>query len=214
MLLHLVKKDILIAKKYVLVITLFLIAFPLFVTIIAPQIAGSLSFLYMIFLAQVVLLQAISQEEAKYPKAIALLCASPYPRSTFVKAKYTFFLLVFAYCYIVHTIIMLIANKSNILDLTMALALLLLSTIIYGIYIPIELKFGFIKAKFFFTILIMMFAFGPIISSNLLSNITFDFSALTSIPSSIKNLALGLMSIIVLGISMAVSIKIYSKKEL
>lgn len=214
MLLHLVKKDILIAKKYVLVIMLFIIAFPLFVTVVAPQIEGLISFLYIVALGEIVLLQVISQEEAKYPKAAALLCASSYPRSTFVKANYTFFLLLFAYCYIAYTLVMLVVNRAGVLDLTAILTVLLVGVIIYGIYIPVEFKFGAVKARFIFTIAILALALGPMLFTDLFANITIDFSALATIPASIKNIVLALVSIAVFSISMMVSIRIFSKKEL
>ena len=219
MVLHLVKKDILIAKKFVFVAMLVVIAVPLLIMLTAPSIPGFLPFLYMVVIGELLLLQAISQEEAKYPKAVALLCAAPYTRSAFVKAKYIFFILIFAYCCVVNTLLMLVINKQpNSLDLTAMLAVLLVSVIIYGIYMPIEFKYGLVKAKFVFMIAIFAFSLGPTIFAtifaNFFANITIDFSALAAISSGVKNIVLALASIAVFGISMMVSTKIFSKKEL
>lgn len=215
MLLHLVKKDILIAKKIVFVAMLVVIAIPLLIMLAAPELAGFFPFLYMVVIGELLLLQAISQEEAKCPKAAALLCAAPYTRSDFVKAKYLFFLLIFAYCCIVHVLMMLVINQQpNSLDLTMMLVVLLVSVLIYGIYMPIEFKYGLVKAKFVFLIAIFSFSFGPTIFMDLFANITIDFSALAAIPSGVKNIVLTLASIAVFGISMMASTKIYSNKEL
>lgn len=214
MLWNLVKKDILIAKKYVIVTMLVVIAIPLFIMFSAPSLSGFFPFLYMVAMAELLLLQAISQEEAKYPKATALLCTAPYTRSAFIKAKYVFSLLIFAYCYIVHTLVMLVIDKSNILDLTTILMVLLFSVLLYGIYMPIEVRYGAVKAKFVFMIMIFVLSFGPVVFANLFANITIDISALAAISSTIKNIVLVLASMLVFGISMRVSTKIFSKKEL
>lgn len=214
MLLHLIKKDFLIAKKGVFVTMLLVIAMPLFIMLIAPSFSGFSLFLYMVALGELILLQTISQEEAKYPKAAALLCAAPYPRSTFVWAKYIFFILIFAYCYIIYTLMMLAVNQLNTLDLTAMLTVLLFSAIIYGIYMPIEFKYGLVKAKFVFMTAIFALGFGPAVFTNLFANIKVDFLVLAEIPPYMKNIVLLLASVAVFGISMMVSTKIFSEKEL
>jgi len=215
MLLNLVRKDILIAKKYVFVTMLVVIAIPLFIMLAAPSLSGFFPFLYTVVISELLLLQAISQEEAKCPKASALLCAAPYTRSAVVKAKYVFSLLIFAYCCIVYAIMMLVINQQpNNFDLTTILTVLLFSVIIYGVYMPIEFKYGLTKAKFVFMIGIFALSFGPVLFANLFANITIDFSALAAISSGVKNIVLALASIAVFGISMMVSTKIFSKKEL
>lgn len=215
MLLTLVKKDMLIAKQFVFVTMLVVIAIPLFIMWIAPSLSsGFIPFLFTVIIVELMLLQYISQEEAKYPKATALLCTAPYTRSTLVKAKYLFFVLIFAYCYIVNTLIMLVMDKSNFLDITSTLAVLLLSVLIYGIYMPIEVKYGNSKARFVFMIIIFALSFGPIVFAKLFANITIDFSALTAIPAIIKNIMLALTSIVIFAVSLLVSIKIFSRKEL
>ena len=143
------------------------------------------------------------------------LCAAPYTRSAVVKAKYVFSLLIFAYCCIVYAIMMLVINQQpNNFDLTTILTVLLFSVIIYGVYMPIEFKYGLTKAKFVFMIGIFALSFGPVLFANLFANITIDFSALAAISSGVKNIVLALASIAVFGISMMVSTKIFSKKEL
>lgn len=214
MLLNLVRKDILIAKKYVFATMAIIVVIPLFFLFAAPDVLGSgfICFLYMVVLGEVVLLQAISQTEGKYPKAAALLCAAPYKRSSIVIAEYIFFLLIFAYCYIAHTLLMLMINPANLLDLTTILTVFLISAVMYGFYMPFEFKFGFIKAKYLFMIIIILFSVGPTLFRNLLAGI--DFSALAAIPVYAKNIGLALLSIMILGASMIVSIKIFFRKEL
>jgi len=214
MLLHLVKKDILIAKKFVFMTMFVAIAIPLFMMWTAPLWSAFIAFFYMVAISELLLLQTISQEEAKNPKATALLCATPYPRNTIVKAKYIFFLLIFAYCYVAHSLLMLITNQSNILDLTAILTVLLFTVIICGVYMPIEFKYEIVKAKFIFMITIFALSFGPLIFVNFFEKVPIDFSALAAISSGVKNIVLALASVVVFSISMMVSIKIFAKKEL
>lgn len=169
MLLHLIKKDILLVKNLVLVAMLINIAIPLFFIFTIPFSTGLLPFLYMVILTEIILLQSISAMEAKSPKASSLLCTTPYSRKTLVKAKYIFFILLFAFCYVVHTLLSLIVDPPNILNLTSVLTVLLFGTIAYGIYMPIEFKYGNVKARFVFMTLIFIVSLGPMIFTNFLA---------------------------------------------
>lgn len=214
MLLHLIKKDILIAKKYVFITMLIIIAIPLSVMLVVPSVSSLAPFLYMVVLGEAMLLQTISQEEAKNPKTTALLCAAPYQRKNFVQAKYALFFLIFAFCWLIHTFVTFFINKSNILDLTTILTVMLVGAIICGFYIPIEFKYGVVKAKFVFMIVIFMFSLGPSLLGNFFGSIKLDFSVLETISPAIKNSLLILANLMVLGISMLLSTRIFLKKDL
>jgi len=214
MLFHLIKKDFLIAKTHILIILILIGVMPLIYARLEPNMSGFFPFLYMVIVGEIVLLQSVSQLEAKNPKAAALLCTTPYVRNTIVKAKYVFFILIFTYCYVMHTVITLLVNKTNLLDANSILMVLLISVIIYGTYMPIEFKYGVIKAKFIFITTILVISLGPMLLSNLLPYITIDFLLLPTIPPGIMNIVLALVSIAVFAVSMMVSLKIFSKKEL
>ena len=214
MLLNLVKKDILITKKLTLITMLVIIAIPLFVTWKAPSLPGFVPFLYMVIMAELLVLQTGSQIEAKNPKAASLLCAVPYTRSAFVKAKYVLLLLIFAYCFVMHTIVMLIVNRANILGLPAALAVLFLAIIIFGLYLLFEFKYGFVKARFFFIIVIFVLSLGPSVYKSLFPDITIDFSNLQAIPVNAQCLLLAAADIAAFIIFMFASIRIYAKKDL
>lgn len=212
MLLQLIKKDILIAKKYVFIVLLVMAVIPC-VVLVAPDIPAFIPFLYMVILGQLILLQAISQIEAKNPKATALLCAGPYPRHMFVLAKYALFFLIFFYCCIVHTGMMLLLNRAYMLDLTTMLSVLCISVLLFGIYMPIEFKHGFIKAKFFFTTIILLFAMGPSLLVTLLKRLDLAVALPASIPTFWGGI-LAFVCILITGISILVSVRIFSKKDL
>jgi len=217
MLLHLIKKDILLVKNNVLFMMFAIIAIPFFIAWRLPE-AGSfrspLAFIYMVVMGVLMICMFVSTAEAKYPKAASLLCALPYSRTTFVMAKYVLFLLIFAYCFIVHTLVSLILSEIAPLSPTVVLASLLGITIIYGIYMPCEFKFGYEKTKFVFMLSIFTLSFGTPLISNLMKRTNIDFSALSAIPAAIQWLVLAAATIMILFISVMASIKIYSGKEL
>lgn len=216
MVLNLIKKDILIAKNLFWAIMILVIAIPLFFMLAAPASISSFAFLYMVILSEVILAQSISSIEAQSPKAPALLCTAPYTRKSLVSAKYIFFILLFAFCYAVHTLLSFIINPSFILDVTSFLTVLLCGVIIYGIYMPIEFKYGNVKARFVFMVIILLFSVGPPLFTNFFADI--DFSGLighiSSIPVIAKCFALGLSSAILFFVSMGVSVRIFANKEL
>lgn len=214
MLLQLVKKDFLIVKKYVFFMMLLAVAVPLFVAWQLPEITGVISFIYTVVFTELIICQAVSAEESKYPKAAALLCSVPYTRSTIVKAKYVFFLLLFAYCWIVYTLMAVFIPSVGAIDLTVVLSVLLAGMIVYGIYLPLYFKYGAEKTRFFFMICIFIMAFGMPVIYNYLAGLQIDFSVLASIPVPIVNLIMAVLFAVALGVSVAASIRIYSKKEL
>ncbi|NLI53280.1 MAG: ABC-2 transporter permease [Clostridiales bacterium] len=214
LLFQLVKKDLLLIKRYVVVTMLLLVAIPLFIMRTAPSLPGMLSFLYMVALGELMLLQALSQTEAKSPRAVALLCAAPYSRNTVVQAKYLFFFLTFAYCYVAYTLMTLDANTGALLDVMSVFIVLLCSITIFAIYLPVEFRYGLVKAKFIFMIAVFAFSLGPILISSLFSNISIDFSALEALPYGIKIAALALASVVILWVSMTASLRIFNGKDL
>lgn len=219
MILHLIKKDILLARKYVIIVMLVAFIIPLLFLVVDRRSETSISafipFLYMVVLTQIVLLQNVSHLESKNPKAPALLCASPYTRKTLVQAKYAFFALLFVYCFIAHSLVSLIVDVSKLLDLTSVLAVLLISVALYGVYVPVEFKYGVIKTKFIFTITILLISLGPVLFAELLPNIiALDFSVFSAIPTAILNTLLAVLSMALFLVSITVSMKIYAKKEL
>ena len=190
------------------------IAVPLFVAWRVPEIGGVISFIYTVVFTELIICQSVSAEESKYPKSAALLCSVPYQRSTFVKAKYVFFLLLFAYCYVVYTLMALVVPGIGAIDLSIVLSVLLVGVILYGVYLPLYFKYGAEKTKFFFMICIFTISFGSPILYQYFANANIDFSMLASIPTLTKNVVLALASIIVWGVSQWVSIRIFSKKDL
>jgi ABC-2 type transport system permease protein len=216
LLLHLIKKDILLAKTLVLITIAILIAIPLFFAFAATASMGLLPVLYMVVFTEIMLLQGVLAMEAKNPKASALLCAAPYSRKTLVQAKYAFFLLLFASCYIIYTLLALIVHPSDMLAPASVLAVLLFGAIVYGVYMPIEFKYGNVKARFVFMALILVLSLGPMLFANFLAGIDFGaiIANIAAIPNIVKCIVLALLSALAFMASIAISIRIVAKKDL
>ncbi|MCS4465621.1 ABC-2 transporter permease [Clostridium botulinum] len=115
-----------------------------------PEFLGFGAFLISTIFAEFMLYQYVSMTELKYPKADALLCATPYSRRSIVAARYIFLLLIFVYCVLAYSIVSLILPQVKLLSLSNVLAVMLISAILFGVYTPIQYKLGYEKTKYFF----------------------------------------------------------------
>ncbi|PAQ15405.1 ABC transporter permease [Bacillaceae bacterium SAOS 7] len=212
MLFHLVKKDILIIKKFVLIMLMVAAIIPLFIMWKIPEMSGAIVFLFVVVFTELILIQYISQKEQQYPKASALLCSTPYPRKKLVQAKYVFFLLIFAYCYIIYSLEAFLILHIDYLNLNEILGVFNFIALCFSIYMPIQYKFGFEKTKFIFLLTLMITPFMlPSIINKLSAN---EISFWTTIPLSVQVSLLLILGMMVLFISMQASIKIYENQDL
>ncbi len=70
-----------------------------------------------------ILTQYVALKEDQYPKATALLCATPYPRKLIVLSKYCFCLIIYAVCCLIYGIDTLIFPKLGTFNVKMAVIL-------------------------------------------------------------------------------------------
>jgi len=212
MLLHLVKKDFLLVKRYLPLFIVLPFILPIFVMIQASQLLGLGAFLLSVIFTVFILYQSVLVAEMKYPKAESMLCATPYARITIVKARYSFLLLMFAYSGLAYYVLALFLTKIDFLTPSSFLITMLISVLLLGIYTPIQYKLGFEKTKYFFMIVIMISPFSMAIFAK--SNINFDFTGFSALPMFAQYLIPIVAIIAILFTSINLSIKIYSKKEL
>lgn len=211
MLISLVKKDILLVKKYILMMMITTIAIPIFIMWRVPEFLGFSAFLISTIFAEFMLYQYVSMSELKYPKADALLCATPYPRRTIVVARYAFLLIIFVYCILVNSIVALILPQSKFISLSNILAVLLILATLFGVYTPIQYKLGYEKTKYFFSVVIVGTPF--LLPTLMKLGISLDLNWLSSMPLFIWIPIIIVIIILVLSVSVITSIKIYEKKE-
>jgi ABC-2 type transport system permease protein len=215
MLYHLVKKDFLLVKKYLIMMCAAEFGFSVFLSNqISHLVGGFLIFFLTTLIVQYALFNSVSLVEYKY-KGSALLCATPYTRSSLVHAKYLFNLAVFICCCILYTIAaFLFPSMVVMLNISTFGLSLLIITVVFGVIIPVQYQFGYEKTKFIFLVLIFVTPFVlPAIIKTLQANHVSPQISLP-IPHILQELLPVLLAIIIGVISMFISVKIYSKKDL
>jgi ABC-2 type transport system permease protein len=216
LLLHLVKKDLILAKKYLLVMLIFAIVAPIFINSKLGLSNGSfISFLTTVLFVEYILFNMISFQEDKY-KGAALLCTTPYTRNGVIKAKYVFILVIFIACFLLYNLAAAIGASYGLTRLSIysvGVALLIIS-IFFGLLIPVQTKFGYEKTKyiFFITVFLTPFILPTIIEWYQSIDININFNL--PIPQSIKDWIPFAIAVLMGLISMIISIRIYSRKNL
>lgn len=212
MLLHLIKKDFVIAKKYVWLMFIVVLLIPPFILWRMPMLTGSISFVISAVFAVFMLLMYVSMKEFQYPKASAMLCATPYPRSLVVMSKYGFCVVIFAACSVIYWIETLLLPKLGRFNFGMVMAAFAGISLLISVYLPIQFKVGYEKTKFFFIVIIMV---SPFLLPQL-SKINGDsyLTIVNSIPAALLCAMIALISLFLLTASIFISVKIYSQKDL
>ncbi|TCL47070.1 ABC-2 family transporter [Thermolongibacillus altinsuensis] len=216
MLLHLVKKDLILAKKYLLVMLIFAIVAPIFINSKLGLSNGSfISFLTTVLFVEYILFNMISFQEDKY-KGAALLCTTPYTRNGVIKAKYVFILVIFIACFLLYNLAAVIGASYGLTRLSIysvGVALLIIS-VFFGILIPVQTKFGYEKTKYIFLIMIFLTPFTLPTIIEWYQSIDININIDLPIPQSIKDWIPFAIAVLMGLISMIISIRIYSRKNL
>ena len=211
MLLHLVKKDFLIVKKYVLIMLAAAIAIPPVMLWRAPEYGGVMGFILSAIFAVFMLLQYVSLKEYQCPKAAALLCAAPFPRRFLVLSKYIFCMLIYVLCCLIFGIETMVVPQLGTLRLDALALMFLVTAVVVGLYLPVQYKLGYEKTKFAFVVIIMA---SPMIVAALLKMDDINFDALLMAPPLFIYGGMILAGIIMLTISACLSIRFYDKADL
>lgn len=212
MIVNLIKKDLLIGKKYIPFSLILVLAIPLFISWQASLLMGTGAFVLTTVYAGVLLEQQISLIELRYQKAESLLCAMTYTRKNIVKSKYFFFLFIFACITVVYGMLALIFPQVVILTADGFSTAFLINTIIFSVYIPIQYKIGAEKMKYFFAIVLFGASFGMVYIYKWMAGL--DLSFFEGIPNYIYWILSFAVSIIILIVSICISVRLYLKKEL
>lgn len=212
MLFHLVKKDFLIVKKYVLMMLIISIVFPLFLLGRIPQYAGILGFILPIIFAVFMLLQYVSLQEYQYPKAATLICAAPYPRSFLVLSRYVFCLVVYVLCCVVFWAETLVVPALGGFHYELPVWMFFMLAVFLGIYLPLQYKLGYEKTKFVFVVVIVASPFILPQFMKMSEEVNFDF--LSTVSPELLYGGISLAGILILAVSVYLSIHFYNKADL
>ncbi len=214
MLYELVMKDFVLIKKYMFFIILVAIGFPVFFGVQndSSQYGGFILFFIVAIVIQFVSFSGASTIEYK-SRGSVLLCATPYTRKTQVQAKYLFNLVTFIICFLIYkTDSLILPSKVVSVSISEIGLSLLISSVFFGIFIPAQYKFGFEKTRIIFqlSVVALPFILSFIVKLFKGKNITLNLS----LPTILQDLLPFIIATIITLISMSLSIKIYSNKDL
>ena len=211
MLLALLKKDFLIVKKYVLIMAVATALIPPFMRWRTPEFSGVLGFILSVIFAVFMLLQYVSLKEYQFPKAAALLCATPFSRGAMVLSKYIFCVAIYAVCCIVFAVEPLFIPELGTADIKLFALMFLVTAAFVGLYLPIQYKLGYEKTKIAFVVVIMA---SPFILPVLLRTEPLRFDHLSTVSPYLMSAGTIVIGAAFLAVSALISIKIYSKADL
>lgn len=214
----LVRKDYILVRRNILILLGICILVPVLIMIPDGDSThaqmGPLAFLYMAVLTDLSYMQAVATEEEKNPKATALVCAAPYSRKSYIIAKYICYLLFCAARIAAYSIVALLYPRLSPLSLLEVLILLLIGLILYGIYMPVVIRYGITKARHVFTFGLLFICLLPtVVASMLHPDMVLIIAFLQDPPAIIVPILLG-VDIAILLLSMKITIRVFEKKEL
>ena len=161
MILQLLKKDCIIAKNYVAAVLLIGVGLPVLLVWKQPQMLEVFALPGAVFISSVAFNLAVSEKENMYPKATALLCATPYNRGKLVEEKYLLYFLIYLYCCVVFRIEMQVFPQLAAVDFVRSAVIVFwIQVICMGIFLPIQYRFGYEKTKLLAMLLVVA---GPIL---------------------------------------------------
>lgn len=211
---YLIKKDFLMVKRYLPLTLILAFAIPLFMWWKVPMIMGLTSFMITVIFTVYVPLQSVSLAEDRYPKVTALLCTTPYQRSTIIKARYVFLLILFIFCYLAYTILSLFIPGIEMISASNGLISLMVFSMILGAYLPLQYKLGFEKTRYALMIVLFASSFGLPSAVKAIAKTDVVVGILSDLPLPVTGAALTAVIIIVTAMSLAASIRIFRTKEL
>ena len=144
MLIHLVLKDFLIVKKYVLLVLLVAVAVPPFLLWRNPELAAVLGQVFAAIFGVLMPLMYLGEKENKYAKATLLLAATPYPRKWMVCA-----------CTLIFWLETLFFPNLGGFNVPLSAALFFIVAIFLSLYLPLQYKIGYERTKYTFVFVIM-----------------------------------------------------------
>ena len=211
MLFHLVKKEFLIVKKYVLIMLIAAILIPPVMRWRTPEFAGTFGFILSVIFSIFMLLQYVSLKEHQFPKAATLLCAAPFSRSIMVLSKYIFCIVIYVACCIIFGIETLLIPGLGTSGMELFILMFFVTSVFIGIYLPIQYKLGYEKTKFAFAVIIIA---SPFILPMLMRMDPVNLDFFVSIPADIVYGGVFAGGFIFLVLSSMLSIKIYNETDL
>lgn len=212
---NLLKKDFIMIKNFWPFFIMFSISGPIFINYQTRGFDSSfISFIITILFLEFILYGSVSRLEEKN-KGFILLTTIPYSRSEIVKSKYLFIASIFIITYALYILAALITPiEMNFLSIKSVLISFLVISVCFGIYIPIQYKYGTEKTKYISSCFVLISPLSLPAVVKWIKSENIDLDIINRVPDMVKYIGIILVALLVLGISIRVSINIYSKKDL
>lgn len=212
---NLLKKDFIIIKDFWLFLIIFSILGPIFINYQTRGFDSSfISFIITILFLEFILYGSVSRLEEKNKGSI-LLTTMPYSRSDVVKSKYLFIGSIFIITYVLYILAALITPiEMNFLSINSILISFLVISIFFGVYIPIQYKYGTEKTKYISSCFVLISPLSLPAIVKWIQSKHIHLNIINRVPNMVKYIILIILSLAILVISIKISINIYSKKDL
>lgn len=204
----LIKKDFILLKKYVLFIIVILFALPVALAAKSSQVnivQSTLAFAFEVIYSEFLICRYLAMKEYQYPKAASFLCTLPYTRNMQVVSKYLIYFIVFVFCCVAYWIDTLFTPNLIKLNLELIIPVLFAASVLYGIYMPVQYRFGYDKSKLIFMFLLIAF---PLLTANTNTAMIMEVLSKITFP------VMLILTLVALLFSVILSIKIFNGKEL
>ena len=160
----LIKKDLFLMGNYLCFIPVFTLVLPFFYYWRLPDFSlqkgtGLLILIVASVYSEFLAYEQIFLKDAEFPKALSLLCASPYRRRDIVLCRYLLFCLVFIATAVIYTIPAMLLPSSFLPTMPEYAVAFFLNTLLFCILTPLQYQFGFENSKFVLVIIIMASCF-------------------------------------------------------
>ncbi|WP_066507550.1 ABC-2 transporter permease [Abyssisolibacter fermentans] len=146
---NLVKKDFILIKRYLLIMLLFVIVSPIFISTRTPEFQSNGTVLYgiLVLLITFMTYHMISMEEMKH-KAVIYLHITPMSNKKMVLSKYivvtfTFLVTTIVYC----TLTLIPFTKVGEVDIKSIMICFVCIELFFGFYITLTFKLGYVKLQ-------------------------------------------------------------------
>ncbi len=226
MFLALIKKDLLLIRRYVVLLIALNLSVP-FIMTMNTSFVGPMGFFIIVSATAYLVLIATGAKEMQYPRAASLLCAAPYSRGMMVLSKYVVIFLPYGFSCAAFWGMSFLKPQIGGMTPGMAVMGFLTLAVAVGIYMPLQFRLGYEKARYLIMAAYLVLVCGAPMLSTAVSNSVKTgalqaFSGLFSSAAAVLEgtapaaLAVGLLAagIAALAVSVGASVAIYERVDL
>lgn len=175
---------------------------------------ANIIFFLVLFVVILFLSNSVSLVDETYKKGCAYLCTTPYGRNQIVLSKYAFSYILFVlYCVIYELMSLAVPKYTTSLTFENIAISFLIISIFRCVLIPLEFQFGYEKAKYIITLLIIGMPFIVSLCFGSIDITKIDFSNIIDM-NVVWRIALIISLVIINAISMSISCYIFKRKDL